>query len=97
MAVQEKAVGSQFQARIRPISAGDGKEFGQIGMDGRLAAEQPDRVRTQSPMPGLHPGSRVRRRQHAFMPLVGIMRAALTGEVATVRDMQLKAGDIQGF
>jgi hypothetical protein len=65
-------------------------EFGEVRVDGRLAAQQSEFRRHQPSRPWLHPRRRLVRGDRALVAMIRIMRAALAAQIAAVRDMQLK-------
>ena len=87
MAMQQKAVGDDADARLRPMPSHQRHEFGQPGMDRRLAAEQVKMPDVEAAAPSRHPALGLRQIEIATVAVIGIVRAALAGQIASVRDM----------
>ena len=56
-------------------------------MDRRLAAEQVKMPDVEAATPSRHPALGLRQIEIATVAVVGIVRAALAGQIASVRDM----------
>jgi len=68
-------------------------EFDEARMDRRLATEQIELLDAEASAPCCHPAIRLRQVQIARMPVIGIVGAALTAQIAGVGDMQFQQGN----
>jgi hypothetical protein len=93
MPMQEKAVGDNADLCCRPMPPNHDDEFRQTGMNGRFAAEKIEFVHQKPIAPCFHPAIRVRQVQIAAVPVIGIVTAAVTGQIAGVGHMQFQAID----
>ena len=88
--MEEEPVGDDADVGCRPVSPNQRHEFGQTGMNGRLAAEQIELCHSNPIAPGGHPAIRQRRVQVAAVAMVGIMTAAIASQIAGVGHMQFQ-------
>jgi hypothetical protein len=93
MPMQEKAVGDNADLCCRPMPPNHDDEFRQTGMNGQFAAEKIEFVHQKPIAPCFHPAIRVRQVQIAAVPVIGIVTAAVTGQIAGVGHMQFQAID----
>jgi len=88
--MEEKPVGDNADVGCRPVPPNQRHEFGQTGMNGRLAAEQIELCHGDPIAPRGHPAIRQRGVQVALVAMVGIMTAAIASQIAGVGHMQFQ-------
>src|SRR4051794_19179324 len=90
MTVQEKAVADDLYAGIRPVPPDQSDERRQLRMNGGFPAQDGEPGHRYTPAPQSHPAVRLLKRDGAGMAVIGVVRTAVTRQIAAMRDVQFQ-------